>query len=95
MSPPPSSLYLQQKRSFFYSCFVQIFIHSCVGTAVDFSSLRNFRLTLYIYIGLLSIPHLSCILNEYAHTRVAKEAIYYDRQCTEKENDVCVHMSSN
>ncbi len=27
---------------FFYSCFVQISIHACVRTAVDFSDLRNF-----------------------------------------------------
>ncbi len=35
---------------FFYSCFVQISIHSCVRTAVDFGGLRNFQLTQYIYI---------------------------------------------
>ncbi len=29
---------------FFYSCFVQISIHACVRTAVDFSDLRNFKL---------------------------------------------------
>ena len=35
------------KTFFFYFFFIEIFVHSCVRTAVDFSHLRNFRPTLF------------------------------------------------